>query len=280
MQMDIHENINTKLEHFLTIQKIPNMLFHGPHGAGKKTLVWNFIQKMYCHNKDSIKNFVMSVNCAHGKGIKFIREELKLFAKTNIFNAHGVNFKTILLYNADNLTTDAQSALRRCIELFSHSSRFFMIVENKYKLLRPILSRFCELYIPLPTIHNTLTNLHLMHIHENSMVKTIEQQRKTWIQKTLFSLDYENIKHDTIVKLASKMYEKGISAMDIVSFIEEQNIKNLPWPHVTESYKYEWIMCFHKVRTEIRCEQMVLYFILHFLYLPREISKLENISFL
>ena len=30
------------------------------------------------------KSFVMYVNCSHGKGIKFIREELKLFAKTHI----------------------------------------------------------------------------------------------------------------------------------------------------------------------------------------------------
>ena len=40
--------------------------------------------------------------------------------------------------NADKLTIDAQSALRRCIELFSHNTRFFIVVEDKNKLLRPI----------------------------------------------------------------------------------------------------------------------------------------------
>ena len=90
----------------------------------------------------------MFVNCSHGKGIKFIRDELKFFAKTNIQLNANVTFKTIVLLNADCLTIDAQSALRRCIELFSCNTRFFIIVENKHKLLNPILSRFCEIFIP------------------------------------------------------------------------------------------------------------------------------------
>jgi len=69
----------------------------------------------------------MSVNCSHGKGIKFIREDLKFFAKTNLQSTTGVKFKTIVLYNADSLTNDAQSALRRCIELFSFNTRFLLL---------------------------------------------------------------------------------------------------------------------------------------------------------
>ena len=75
----------------------------------------------------------MYVNCSHGKGIKFIREELKYFAKSQINSNGGDNFKSILLINADKLTFDAQSAIRRCIELFSYNTRFFIVVEDKYK---------------------------------------------------------------------------------------------------------------------------------------------------
>ena len=84
--------------------------------------------------KKLTKAYVMNVNCAHGKGIKFVREELKFFAKTHINIKGSGHFKTIILSNADKLTIDAQSALRRCIELFSHTTRFFIIVEDKYKL--------------------------------------------------------------------------------------------------------------------------------------------------
>ena len=87
------------------------------------------------------------MDCAHdGKGIKFIRNELKFFAKKHIDFNKGKNFKTIVLLNADKLTIDAQSALRRCIELFTHTTRFFIIIENINLILKPILSCFCDIY--------------------------------------------------------------------------------------------------------------------------------------
>ena len=87
-------------------------------------------------------NTIMVVNCAQGKGIKFIREELKLFAKSNIQYNEGVLFKTIESFNADFLTNDAQSALRRCIELFTNNTRFFIVLQNKNKLLKKYNSKY------------------------------------------------------------------------------------------------------------------------------------------
>ena len=133
---NIRKNIINKLDYFYKTNKIPNLIFHGSSSSGKITIVQNFINKIYNNDKHSIKTNVMMVNCSHGKGIKFIREDLKFFAKSNLNSSNGLLFKTIVLLNADNLTTDAQSALRRCIEQFSHTTRFFMVLENKYKLLQ------------------------------------------------------------------------------------------------------------------------------------------------
>ena len=141
--LPLHAHIQKKLDYFYETQKIPNLIFHGSSGTGKRTIVYDFLNKIYDSDKHKLKTNVMMVNCAHGKGIKFIREELKFFAKTNIQSNSGVLFKSIVLLNADSLTIDAQSALRRCIELFSHNTRFFIIVENKHTVLYPILSRFC-----------------------------------------------------------------------------------------------------------------------------------------
>ena len=136
--LQIHENINKKLDCFLRNQRIPHILFHGSTGTGKKTIVYNFVNKIYNNEKSKLKTNVMYVNCAHGKGIKFIRDELKFFAKSNIQTGKGIHFKTIVLFNADSLTIDAQSAMRRCIESFSYNTRFFIVVENKHKMLNPI----------------------------------------------------------------------------------------------------------------------------------------------
>ena len=113
MSLNIHQPIIEKLKYFHSMHKTPNIIFHGQSGCGKRTIVNEFINIIYDNDKERIKSFVMYVNCAHGKGIKFIREELKFFAKTHINSNGGDIFKSIVLLNADKLTIDAQSALRR-----------------------------------------------------------------------------------------------------------------------------------------------------------------------
>ena len=125
---DFHKNIHKKLDVFIKNRKIPNIIFYGPHGSGKTYILNKFIHSVYGGDKIAMKNYVMRANCAHGKGIRFIREELKFFAKTNIDFKEGAIFKSVILTHADKLTIDAQSALRRCIELFSSSTRFFIVV--------------------------------------------------------------------------------------------------------------------------------------------------------
>ena len=122
--LNIHMDIEERLEYFIKAQKIPNIIFHGPSGSGKRTIVNNFIRKIYNDCNDLKKQHVMYVDCGHGKGIKFIRDELKFFAKTNIHTTGDI-VKSIILLNADKLTIDAQSALRRCIELFSKHYEVF-----------------------------------------------------------------------------------------------------------------------------------------------------------
>ena len=176
-----HHPIIEKLDYFYHTQKIPNIIIHGSSGTGKRTLVYDFINKIYNHDKHKIKMNVMTVNCAHGKGIKFIREDLKFFAKTNVQSNSGVLFKSIILLNADFLTIDAQSALRRCIELFSHNTRFFIIVENKNKLLNPILSRFCEIYVPELVENGSVVNLHRHGLDKKYPIK---QRLHEWLRTT------------------------------------------------------------------------------------------------
>ena len=183
--MDIHKNIKSKLEYFIKSKKIPHIVFHGPAGSGKRGLLEFLINNIYTTINNRNK-YVMYINCAHGKGIRFIRDELKFFAKTNIQHKNGNIFKSVILFNADKLTTDAQSALRRCIEQFSHTTRFFIVIDEHNKLLKPIISRFCNIHVPLPLINDVN-----MSIHEykkkgfRSSFKDIIKQRNSWLTKAL-----------------------------------------------------------------------------------------------
>ena len=90
--MEYHSNIKKKLCTIVKNKKIPHIIFHGPSGSGKRTLLQFFIKKIYNDCYDKIRQYVMYVNCAHSKGIRFIRDQLKFFAKTNIQNKKGFFF--------------------------------------------------------------------------------------------------------------------------------------------------------------------------------------------
>jgi len=259
-KLNIHQNIIEKLDYFLEEKKIPNIIFHGPSGSGKRTLVFSFIEKIY--NNNTIKhNNVMYVNCAHGKGIKFIRDELKFFAKTHINFNQGNFFKTIILSNADKLTIDAQSALRRSIELFSHNTRFFIIIEDKYKLLKPILSRFCEIFIPYPYINGSYINLYSYKLNSKNITTfNIDKYLKTNLNKKYTIIE--------LITLTNLFYEKGISGMDLINYIKSTYKNN--------QLKYHLLFTILKVKKELKNEKLFILFILNSMFF-RSDTYLENI---
>lgn len=309
---ETHKNIHYKLDVFIKNRKIPNIIFYGPHGSGKTYILNRFIHSVYGGDKTAIKNYVMRANCAHGKGIRFIREELKFFAKTNIDMKEGAIFKSVILTNADKLTIDAQSALRRCIELFSSSTRFFIVVENKDSLLKPILSRFCDIYIPPPVItsqedeHQPLTehehdhetprviNLHSYLADKACDTYKINKSREhpldelikihpSYLRANTATLGITNDdataadeptckEYEKILDLSVSLYEQGYCGLDVIDFIHTH-------PDIIDIRRYELLIMFDKVRKEFRNEKLLLLYFLHFIVFRCKMS-LENISFM
>lgn len=277
---NFHQKIYDKLDYFYNTNKIPHIIFHGSSGSGKRTIVNDFIIKIYQNDKTKIKTNVMFVNCVHGKGIKFIREELKFFAKTNIQSNNGVIFKTIILLNADYLTIDAQSALRRSIELFSYNTRFFIIVENKQNLLNPILSRFCEIYIPEYREDLTKVNLHQYFIEKNYKIETDDYD--TIVKTSLDQLfvpgsttedaltSGEFTDHKKLVTIANDFYKNGASCLDIIKWVENTH-------YINEMYKTAIFMCFDKIKTEYRSEKLLMLYMLDFMFM-RSNKDLKSIA--
>jgi len=265
------ETIKERLDQFYESKKIPHLIFHGASGTGKRSIVHEFLLKIYNGDKNIMKSNIMLVNCAHGKGIKFIREELKFFAKTNIQTNKGILFKTIVLLNADFLTIDAQSALRRCIELFSINTRFFIIVENKNKLLNPILSRFCEIYIPEKSDENgKIINLHKQNIQKKYDFRREENEKMVFLKKKME--DINTTSHKDLVKLSSELYEMGFSCLDVIEWIKRTNF-------FSEKRISEVILCFDKIRPEFRCEKLLMLYMFDYIFL-RSKTDLKNIGFI
>jgi len=259
-ELAIHKPIYDKLNCFIKNGKVPNLIFYGKSGSGKRTIVNNFIKKIYNDDNNKIRTNVMYVNCAHGKGIKFIREELKFFAKANINASSGIYFKTIVLLNASYLTIDAQSALRRCIELFSYNTRFFMIVENKDKILNPIVSRFCEIYIPDYIISDKIINL---HAYSKNFHYSLDTKNKSdiWIQKKMNGIKTKD--HINLSRFAEEIYEEGYSCLDVITWLK--NKSKLDDNNIAQA-----CMIYDKIRSEYRCEKLLILYIFDFLYLRSE----------
>lgn len=264
--LSIHAPIIQKLDNLINNNKIPHIIFHGSSGSGKRYILNYFIQKIYNHNSTYINDYTMYVNCAHGKGIRFIRDELKFFAKTNIQKNKLNFFKSIVLFNADNLTIDAQSALRRCIETFSETTRFFIVIDSKNNLLKPILSRFCNIYIPFPSDdNNTIINL---HFHKKNIYNThaFYTKRYTWLCNELQkSKNFKNI--SGCVKTTEKIYKNSYSALDVLSYIEK---------HYDDDNKYLYLVYFDKIRKEFRNEKLLIFCILYFTFMRKNLD-IKNI---
>jgi len=179
-------------------------------------------------------------------------------------------FKIIVLQNADRLTIDAQSALRRSIEIYSHNTRFFIIVENIQKIMNPILSRFCEIYIPdrMDTEGNVIPLHHFYQYFTPTDSQTPQssskfQQQQEELAKIPGLIINPTTTPQQWMELCSTFYEKGISAYELVQFA----------PHfLLPSLKSELEIEFQKVKSEFRCEKLLMFYLIYFL-----VSRLHSL---
>lgn len=204
------ERTKNLLDAFKSSGKIPNILLWGDAGSGKKTLLQELLDGIYDGFEEQSKQ-VMRVECGYGKGIKFIRDELKFFGQSLSGSSY---IKSIVLLNGDRLTLDAQSALRRCIEQYNHSTRFFMVVEDKHKILSPILSRFCVIHVPRRLDAGRELNLHTLAYSD--MAHPPDPVRIA----TRLIADHKGDR----IELAERLYSRGCSILDVMAVIERMDI--------------------------------------------------------
>lgn len=124
---------------------LPHLMFYGPPGTGKTSAAHALARDLY---GDQWRNFVLDTNASDERGIDSIRGRVKEFARTGSL---GEAFNLVVLDEMDNLTPDAQGALRRIMEDFSGSCRFVLLCNNIRKVIPPIQSRCARFQFgPIP----------------------------------------------------------------------------------------------------------------------------------
>ncbi|KAI4152737.1 MAG: hypothetical protein LQ341_000651 [Variospora aurantia] len=123
------------------------MLFYGPPGTGKTSTILALAKELY--GPDMFRTRVLELNASDERGISIVREKVKDFARMQLSNPplHYKDkypcppYKIIILDEADSMTQDAQSALRRTMETYSKITRFCLICNYVTRIIDPLASR-------------------------------------------------------------------------------------------------------------------------------------------
>jgi replication factor C small subunit len=134
------EEIIERLASYVRSGSLPHLLFTGSAGVGKTTAAVALAREFF---KDNWHLNFRELNASDERGIDVVRNQIKQFARTSPLG--GAGFKILFLDEADALTPDAQSALRRTMENFAQTCRFILSCNYSSKIIDPIQSR-CAIY--------------------------------------------------------------------------------------------------------------------------------------
>ena len=152
-QIISQDDIIKTLKKFLNKNSLTHLLFYGTAGTGKTTCAKAIANFLYGNHK---AGNILELNASDERGIDIVKEQIKSFCQTlnsfsnfSLINSNSNNgpqeknnfFKLVILDEADMMTTDAQSALRRIMEKYTNNVRFILICNQIHKIHPAVQSR-------------------------------------------------------------------------------------------------------------------------------------------
>ncbi|WP_304125261.1 replication factor C small subunit [Methanosphaera cuniculi] len=133
------DQIVKRLQRYVEEEALPNIMFTGSAGVGKTTCAIALAKALLGEYWQ--QNF-LELNASDARGIDTVRNQIKSFCK---LKAVGAPFRIIFLDEVDNMTKDAQQALRREMEMYTKTSSFILSCNYSSKIIDPIQSR-CAIF--------------------------------------------------------------------------------------------------------------------------------------
>ena len=221
-ELDFNHNITDILKTIAQKEDFPHLIFYGPEGAGKKTRIRAFLSLLFnsgVHkvntetkelkvNSTTIEYHIASSNYhieltpsdAEIYDRVIIQKVIKESASSSLIDTKSSRkFKVIVLQEIDNLTREAQAALRRTMEKYTASCRLIMSCNSLTKIIPPIRSRCLSIRVPCPSeseIKNILTTIKLresVNVSEkqiDSIVQSCDRNIRRAINSLQLSKNY------------------------------------------------------------------------------------------
>ncbi len=186
------EEIVSRLKEFVKNGTMPHCLFAGPPGTGKTTAALCLAHDLF---GSRFQDVFMELNASDERGIDVVRTTVKEFAR--MASLSTVPFKILVLDEADNMTGDAQHALRRTMEKYTDTCRFVLCCNYSGRIIEPIQSR-CALFRFTPLPEEKVVE-YLGHIAKNENLK----------------ISHDGLK--SIVEVAEGDLRKGINTLQAAS---------------------------------------------------------------
>jgi replication factor C subunit 2/4 len=219
-----------------TIQtgNLPHLLLYGPPGTGKTSTILSIAHELF--GPKIFSDRVLELNASDERGINIVRNKIIMFAKSALCNPDpkypSPAFKIIILDEADAMTGEAQSALRKTIETYSKITRFCFICNYVSNIIDPIHSRCVKFrFKPIDDINifNNLTNIsnkENIQIDQDAL-RTITTHSNGDMRNAIMIL--QNIKYlgtDKIIDRSVVLNQICILDDNILNEIDEYCIKN------------------------------------------------------
>ncbi|PXF45763.1 Replication factor C subunit 4 [Gracilariopsis chorda] len=170
---------------------LPHLLLYGPPGTGKTSTALALCRDLF--GPQHYRSRVLELNASDERGIKVVRDKIKVFAQIAVVsnvNTKGPDGKTypcppykiIILDEADAITRDAQTALRRTMEVYSRVTRFIIICNYVSRIIGPLASRCAKFrFNPLPM---DAMKGHMRRIAKDEGVKVSDETLKFLIHSS------------------------------------------------------------------------------------------------
>ena len=135
-----HEAVKQVLRGAQKAGDLPHLLFHGPPGTGKTSAILALARTLLGEN--NLKERVLELNASDERSLDVIRTKIKTFSKVSVSSHDSCPpLKIVILDEADTMTPDAQSALRRTMETHAAMTRFCLVCNYASKIIAPVASR-------------------------------------------------------------------------------------------------------------------------------------------